>query len=160
MKKLFECKLGEPSNDRKFAINSSLKTLKELAKGTHEDTIPCTMEAHIIATWLNKFLVFFNSTKSKTAALWMHYMKIVEICLQFLKAERTGDGQLHFDMSHMMLPYFAASGHYHYQMSVYLYLQTMSQIHVTHPGLHKHFMNELYVIHRSDHIWFGLSPVL
>ena len=104
MKTLFECKLGELSNNRKFTTNSSLITLKKLVKGTHEDTIPCSMEAHIIAIVLNKFLVFFNSTKSKTATLWMHYMKIVEICLQSLKAERTGDGQLHFDMSYMMLP--------------------------------------------------------
>ena len=162
MKKLFECKLGEPSNDGKFTINSSLKTLKELVKGTHEDTntIPCTMEAHIITTLLNKLLAFFNSTKSKTATLWIHHMKIVEICLQFLQAKRNGEWQLHLDMSRMMLPYFAPSGHYHHQKSVYLYLQTMSQIHVTHPGLHKHFMNELHVICSSDHFWAGLSPNL
>ena len=59
-----------------------------------------------------------------------------------------------------MLPYLAASGHYHYQKSLYLYLQTMSQIHVTHPGLHKHFMNRLHVIRRSDRFWTGLSPDL
>ena len=59
-----------------------------------------------------------------------------------------------------MLPYFSASGHYHYQKSVYLYLQTMSQIHMTHPGLHKHFMNGLHVIRRSDRFWTGLSPDL
>ena len=111
---LFECNLGEASNDGKFTIKSFLQTLKELVKGTHEDIISCTMEVHIITTLLNKLLVFSNSTKSKTAILWKHYMEIVEICLQFLKAERTGDWQLHLDMSRMMLPYFAASGHYHY----------------------------------------------
>ena len=89
--KLFECNLGEPSNIRKFTIHSSLQTLKELVKGTHEDTISCTMEAHIITTLLNKPLVFSNSTKSKTATLWIQYMKMVKICLQFLKVERTGD---------------------------------------------------------------------
>ena len=113
-----------------------------------------------ITTLLNKLLVFFNSSKSKTATLWIEYMKMVEICLQFLKAERTGNWKLHLDMSRMMVPYFAASGHYHYQKSVYLYVQTMSQIHVTHPGLHKHFMNGLHVIHRSDCFWAGLSPDL
>ena len=50
----------------KFTINNSLQTLKELIKGTHEDTISCTMEAHIITTLLNKLLVLFNSTKSKS----------------------------------------------------------------------------------------------
>ena len=157
---LFEFNLGEPSNDGKFTISSSLETLKELVKGTHEDTISCTMEAHIITTLLNKLLVFSSSTKSKTATLLMQYMKMVEICLQFLKAERTGDWQLHLDISCMMLPYFAASGHYHYQKSVYLYLPTMSQIHVTYPGLHKHFMNGLHVIRRSHRFWADLSPDL
>ena len=88
---VFECNLGKPSNDGKLTINSSLQTLKELVKGTHEDAISYTMEAHIITTLLNKLLVFFNSTKSKTATLWMQYMKMIEICLIFLKAECYGD---------------------------------------------------------------------
>ena len=67
--KLFECNLGEPSQDGKFTTNSSLQTLKELVKDTHEDTTSCTMEAHIITTLLNKLLVFSNSTNSKTAIL-------------------------------------------------------------------------------------------
>ena len=158
--KLFECNLGEPSNDGKFTINSYLQTLKRFVKITLENTISCTMEAHIITTLLNKLLVFFNSTKSKTDTLWIQYIKMVEICLQFLKAERTGDWQLHLDMSRMMLPYFAALGHYHYQKSVYLYLQTMSLIHVTHPGLDNHFMNGLHVIGRSDRFWACLFPDL
>ena len=96
-------------------------------------------------------------------------MKRVEICLQFLEAERNGDWQLQLDMSCIMLPYFAASGHYHYQtsvhfyfqtMSVHFYFQTMSQIHMTHPGLHKHFMNGLHVIRRSDCFRAGFSPDL
>ena len=109
---------------------------------------------------INKMLVFSNSTKSKTATIWIQYMKTVEICLQFFKAERTGDWQLILDMSCMMQSYFAASGHYHYQKSVYLCLQTMSQIHLTHPGLHKHFMNGLHVIRRNDRFWAGLSADL
>ena len=158
--KLFEFNLGEPSNDGKFTINSSLEILKELVKGTHEDTISCTVEAHIITTLLNKLSVFSSSSKSKTATLWMQYMKMVEIFLQFLKAERTGDWQLHLDISRMMLPYLAASGHYHYQRLVYLYLQTMSQIHVTYPGLHKDFVNGLHVVHGSHRFWADLSPDL
>ena len=111
--KVIECNLGEPSNDGKFTRNISLQTLKELVNGKDGDTISCTMEVHIITTLLNKLLVFFNSTKSKTATLSIQYMMMVEICLKFLKAERTGDWKLHLDMSLMMLPYFAASGHYH-----------------------------------------------
>ena len=63
-------------------------------------------------------------------------------------------------MSRMVLPYFAALGQYHYQRSVYLYLQIMSQIHVTHRGLHKPFINGLHVIRRSNCFCTGVSPDL
>ena len=64
--KLFECNLGEPYNDEKFTINSSLQTLKELIKDTQEDITSCTMQAHIIIILLDKLLVFSNVTTSKT----------------------------------------------------------------------------------------------
>ena len=106
--KLLEFNLREPSNHVKFKIKSSLQTLKELVKGTHEDTISCTMKAPIITTMLNKLLLFCNSTKCKTATHWIQYMKMVEICVQSLKAEHIGDWKLHVDMIQKMLPYFAA----------------------------------------------------
>ena len=71
--------------------------------------------------------------------LWLQYKKMVEIALSFLKAERTGDWQLHLDMCRQMLPYFASSGHYLYFKSAYLYLQTMYQLPMTHPNLYEHF---------------------
>ena len=67
--KLFGCNLGEPYNDGKFTINSSLQTLKELIKGTQEDITSCTMQAHIINILLDKPLVFSNATTSKTITL-------------------------------------------------------------------------------------------
>ena len=39
------------------------------------------------------FFMSMIDLKSKTATLWIQYMKMVEICLQFLKAECTGDLQ-------------------------------------------------------------------
>ena len=148
--KLFDCNLGKLSNNRKFTINNSLQTLKELVKGTHKDIASCTTESYIITTLLDKLLVFSNATTSKTVTLWIQYMKMVETCLKFLKAKCTSDWQFHLDVNHMMLPYFAASGHYCYPKSVYFYLQAMSQIRVTNPGLHKHFVNGMHVIHRSN----------
>ena len=43
---------------------------------------------------------------------------------------------------------------------MYLYFQTMSQIQVIHPGLHKHFMNGLHVIRKSNLFCAGLFPDL
>ena len=61
--------------------------LKELVKDIHKDTTSSTMEAHINTTLLDKLLVFSNATAFKTDKLWTQYMKMVEICLQFQKAE-------------------------------------------------------------------------
>ena len=36
----------------------------------------------------------------------------------------------------------------------------MPQIHVTHPDLHKHVMNEPYVIRRNDRFWAVYSTDL
>ena len=96
----------------------------------------------------SKLLVFSNSISPKLYTL------------DTVHEECTGNSQLHLDISCMVLLYFAASGHYHYQKSVYLYLQTMSQIHVNHPGFYKHFINELHVMRRNNHFWAGLSPDL
>ena len=104
----------------------------------------------IITISIDKLLVLSNTTTSKTVTLWILYMKTIEISLQFLRGRCTGDWQQHLDMNHMTLWYFASLSHYDYQKSMYLHLQTMSQIHVTHPGLPKHFMNVLHVIRTTD----------
>ena len=149
------CNLGKPCNDKKFIINSFLQILNELVKGTHENNTSFTMQADIITILIitisiDKLLVLYNTTTSKTVTLWILYMKTIEISLQFLRGRCTGDWQQHLDMNHMTLWYFASLSHYDYQKSMYLHLQTMSQIHVTHPGLPKHFMNVLHVIRTTD----------
>lgn len=75
-----------------------------MVKDTLEDTTSWIMEVQIITTLFDKLLVFPNATMSKTVTLCIQYMTMVKICLQFLEAEQTGDWQLHFDISHMMLP--------------------------------------------------------
>ena len=66
--------------------------------------------------------------KKHTAKLWLQYMDMVEILLIFIKAERTGNWNLHMKMNSKMLPYLAAAGHNNYTKSLYLYLQKMQQL--------------------------------
>ena len=76
---------------------------------------------------------------SKTALLWLKYIHSVEVYLRFLKAERTSNWALHLQAAREMMPYFAASGHYLYAKSTYLYLQTMHKLPSTNPDVHKRF---------------------
>ena len=46
---------------------------------------------------------------SRTAKLWLQYMTMVNILKEFIKAERTGNFQLHLEATHEMLPYFCSS---------------------------------------------------
>ena len=59
-------------------------------------------------------------------------------------------------MSCLILLYFASLSHFRYQETVFLHLQDMSQIHMTHPGCHKHFMNWLYLTLKRS--FLGISP--
>ena len=87
-------------------------------------------------------------------------MEMVNLLRQFLKAERTGNWQLHLRTRQEMLPYFAAAGHNLYTKSVHVYLQQMLQLEEHHPDVFASFTSGYHVIRRSDRYWAGLSPDL
>ena len=55
---------------------------------------------------------------SRTSALWVQYMSMIDILRKFIRAERTGNRQLHLQAIQNMLPYMAASGHNLYTKSI------------------------------------------
>jgi hypothetical protein len=57
-----------------------------------------------------------------TSKLWLQYLQMISILKTFIKAERTGNWQLHFKSMQDRLPYLAASGHNNYTKLVHLYL--------------------------------------
>ena len=52
-----------------------------------------------------------SSSNSRAGQLWLQYLEMIEILRTFIKAERTGDWNLHLQTVQAMLPYFAASGY-------------------------------------------------
>ena len=48
---------------------------------------------------------------SKTTALWVQYMEMIDLLQNFIKAERTSNWELHLQTLAKMLPYLAAAGH-------------------------------------------------
>ncbi len=97
---------------------------------------------------------------SRTASLWLQYMKMIDILRQYIRAEHTGNWALHLDAISKMLPYLAASGHNHYSKSAWVYLQWMSQLEEQHPDIYQQFQEGLHVVRRSDRLWAGLSTDL
>ncbi len=78
-------------------------------------------------------------TNCRTAQLWLQYMRMVQILCRFIKAERTGNWDLHLSAVQEMLPYFAASGHNLYNKSAYVYLQNMICLEDDHPDVYTSF---------------------
>ena len=99
-------------------------------------------------------------SESKTSLLWLQYIHAVEVFLRFPKGEITSDWALHLQSAREMMPYFAASGHYLYAKSTYLYLQTMTQLHHTHPQVQKRFEEGFHAVRKSNRYWAGLSSDL
>ena len=87
-------------------------------------------------------------------------MSMMDILRKFIRAERTGNWELHLQSIQAMLPYMAASGHNSYTKSGMLYLQQMSTLPTQHPNVLQHFSEGLHVIRRSNRLWAGLSSDL
>ena len=85
-------------------------------------------------------------SNSRTAKLWLQYMKMRAILRCFLRGERSGNWPLHLQAILEMLVFFAASGHYNYLKSCYIYLQEMINLENSHPDVYYHFCNGLHVI--------------
>lgn len=79
--------------------------------------------------------------RCRTACLWLQYMNMIDILRTFIKAERTGNWFLHLQSLQEMLPYLAASGHFPYTKSVYIYLQQMQTLPRDHPTVFRQFIN-------------------
>ena len=96
---------------------------------------------------------------SRTAKLWLHFMKMMDILRMCLKRERMGIWALHIQAMYDMMPYLVASGHNLYTKCIHVYLQQMHKLHETHPEVSRHFDQGLHVVRRSDRFWVGASLI-
>ena len=98
--------------------------------------------------------------QSLTACLWLQYMDMMDILMRVIKAERTGNWDLHLHTVREMLPYFLAAGHTLYGKSAYVYLNNMLELESQHPDVHTSLKLRKHVIRMSDRYWAGLSSDL
>lgn len=66
-----------------------------------------------------------SAAQSRTGKLWVEYLKQVSLIRCFIRAERTGDWDLHLHTVSEMIPMFHAAGHLAYAKSARLYLDQM-----------------------------------
>lgn len=75
----------------------------------------------------------------------------------FIRAERSGDWQLHLHSIKQMLPLFHASGHLHYAKSAHLYVQQMEELpnHLSTSEFSKFVKDGYFTIRRAHEFWSG-----
>jgi hypothetical protein len=91
-----------------------------------------------------------SRAKLKLFAFWEEYGTMVNILLQFIKAERTGDWNLHLAATANMLPYFFAMDRQNYARWLPVYLAEMNQLYDKHPEVHQQFVDGNHAVSRSD----------
>ena len=93
----------------------------------------------------------------KLFAFWEEYGTMVDLVLQLIKAERTGNWKLHLCAVAVMVPYFFAMDRYNYSCWLPVYLSDIKQLETKHPRVHREFMNGNHVVSRSSNPFSQVS---
>ena len=102
---------------------------------------------------LSLFDVFKSESKanSKMFALWEEYSHMIKLLFQFVKAERSGNWDMHLLCVSAMIPYFYASmDRPNYARWLPVYLMDMRQPVTKHPDVHHEFMNDNHALSRPS----------
>ena len=84
------------------------------------------------------------------------YMSYIDLVKDFIRAERTGDWNMHLNTVRKMLHLFSATGHLNYAKSARLYIQEMTTLPEEFPWLYQQFMSGFHTVRRSDRFWAGV----
>ncbi|KXJ20012.1 hypothetical protein AC249_AIPGENE15286 [Exaiptasia diaphana] len=99
--------------------------------------------------------------KSKVFCFWMEYISVVLLLLQFVKAERIGDWQLHLSSTAPMVPYFYSMNRMNYSRWLPVYLADMNMLQTTHPAVHEEFLNGNHSVshgrNRFSQVWSDMA---
>ena len=138
-----------------------IQKIHDLYEGIQDKSVPVSdiaesKELIKLEEYLLKYKALL-AEKSRTAKLWLQYNEYVETLKLFIRAERTGNWNLHLIAVEKMLNLFAATGHIHYVKSSRLYLQLMRELPTDHPWLYHCFTEEgFHTVRRSSRHWAGL----
>ena len=88
---------------------------------------------------------------SKLFRFWNDYIRMVQLLLQFIRAERTGNWYLHLSTTADMVPHFFSMDRPNYSrwLPVYIHVADMQQLDNIHPRVYEDFMKGNHSISRS-----------
>ena len=90
-----------------------------------------------------------NQQDTPNFVLWRTYMKMVETLLNFIRANREGNWNLHLQSFADMLPWMTVYDHTNYARWGTIYLAEMKNLEISQPIIHREFMNGNFVVRRG-----------
>lgn len=90
----------------------------------------------------------FVESQSVNVKYWFSYLELVNILLEFLYAERTGNWPLHLESFQKMLPWFFVYDHTNYSRWGCIYLSDMKNLEDMAPTVYKEYMEGQFVVKR------------
>ena len=87
--------------------------------------------------------------KSRMFAFWEEYCSMVDTTLQSIKADRTGNWNLHLSAVAAMTPHFFAMDRLNYSRWLPIYLIDMHRLESKHTRVHQAFLSGEHSISRS-----------
>ena len=75
-----------------------------------------------------------EASKPSMASYWLSYLEMISLLLQFIRATRTGDWNLHLACVRKLLPWFYAYDHQHYARYLTMYWCDMVRLPDTNPS--------------------------
>lgn len=138
----------------------SSKVLSDLQTNPNLETFQsCMSEADELFTFFQEYEnAISDAENSPMAAFWQSYLEMFELLMQFQKATKSGNWELHLDSCEKLLPWFHAYDHHNYARHFSYYWATQQILAVTHPTLYQEFVNRNFAINRTPGTFNRISP--
>ncbi len=103
----------------------------------------------------------WGTTKSQTFLFWDNYIEMVFLLLQYIRAEREANWELHLATVAEMIPYFFICDHVNYARWVTVYLANMHLLTSSAPFVHEQFKNGAHAVSQTGHkfsqVWSDMA---
>ena len=137
--------------------------LKTLLVKMRNDLQPTDFANLVSGSHLTKLSIalvaFQNSDRGPMAKFWQSYLDLVGLLLNFIRATREGNWELHISCLRKMLPWIFAMDHTNYSRYLPLYWWDMHQLHITHPEVNTQMQLGEFAVQRTSQKPFSQLPV-
>ena len=152
--------------DRGNQYDNDLQCIQELKKAVaskdrdeSKRVLQCFLDNPII---LEDFVSFKSSQsrKSETFAYWDHFVEMVYLLRDLIRADREGNWRLHLHTLKSLMSLFAVCDRTNYLRWASLYLEDMMLIETAAPDVHQKFMQGEFVVKRTPGLFKAIGPDL